>query len=313
MNRSIITTMCALLSVLVFSALPSEAAAKKKKTATYAEIGKVVTGFNRYLSQPVWHYPHLDTVIPGTGLAGFSSSGAFDAQLGAGNGNALPLLPGASPSTLLASYVDFEAIAGLGVSPESVPNRVLNVLHDETEVLVDPFGVHYMNVECATDVDDPFTPSRAAPCDPITLGDWNKAWGIMTTTCYDDGSSTVQILATKLRPNRMYTVWADLEAVAEFGALIAAVPVGGVHNVLVTDANGFGLFKRDLEFCLPEDDRGLGIILTLRPGGQNYGGVPVPLLNQEDPTVAFPGYDNAYPGVQIVTHLQFNLGGVLLD
>lgn len=298
---------CALLGALLFGYSPPAKA--DHGYTNYVEAGQVATGFNRYLDQPIWFYQQLEDTIPGTGLAGFQTGGEFDAVLRAGNGNSIPLTGATPESALMASFVDFPALAGFGLSEDSVPDRVLNVPYDDTEVLVDPFGVVRIPVPCSSDVGDPLFPSRAAPCtESITLGDWNEAWGILTDTCYDAGGATIRIAMGGLIPNRMYTVWGDFEALEELGALAVAMPLGGIHNVVVSNKYGIAYFERDLEFCPHEDERSIGVFVAMRPAGQNYGGTPVPFLNQENPETAFEGFDGAFPGTHIVVHLQFDLG-----
>lgn len=285
-------------------------------TRVFHEEGVPSTGFNRLLGVPIWSFPNLAQFIPILGeevvLAGFSTAGAFDSDLGEGNGNSLPLTPETSGHTLLATHFDDIGMMFLGVSRTSVPDDKLNVPVDSVEVLTDDRGVGRTALPCATSTAEPATITRAAPCDDfVTLEQWLEAEGAATIKCFADGSSSVRLDMNGLLPNRMYTAWYVQENFAAGPEkLITGFPLGGVPNVFVTGDDGSARLERDLGFCPHDVDQALGIAVHVRANGQNFGGVPVPFLNQEDPATAFEGYEGLIPGTSIIVQLSFNIHGV---
>ncbi|MEM9487944.1 MAG: hypothetical protein AAGC55_02305 [Myxococcota bacterium] len=306
--------------LLIFSFYHPKSADSKSGTRYYVELGVPSTGLNRALSAPIWRYPQFEAFIPVLGpfvpFAGFNTSGAFDPALGAGNGNSLELTPATPVDALIASHLDALGLGFIGVNAANVPDRVLNVPIDETEVLVDDFGVVRAPVPCATGSSDPRAITRAGPCeDPVALDQWLSAGGISVTTCRPDGSARVNSVVYSLRPNRMYTVWLVTENFdgVDPGTLFKAVPFGGVPNLVVSNKNGWAKFTRELGFCPQDESAALGYVLAYRGNGQNYGGVPIPFLNQEDPDTAFAGFDGLIPGTVAQVQLSFNISGESFD
>ncbi|MCG8424222.1 MAG: hypothetical protein MJE77_40535 [Proteobacteria bacterium] len=293
---------------------------KSRSARTYVQVGTPTTGLNRALGLPVWRFPQMDQFVPLFGpfvpLIGFNTSGHFDPVLGPGNGNSPPLSPTTPGNALIASHFDAFGLSFTGISPGSVPDEVLNVPVDDTAVLVDDFGVRNEPVPCASEVDDPAVISRAGPCsEGVTLGQWMSAWGISRTRCRADGTAQIRINVRKLRPNRMYSIWLIVEDFdgQDPASLIRPIPFGGVPNIFVTDKRGSATWVRELGFCPQTDPRVLNYVIVNRANGQNYGGVPAPFLNQEDPDTAFDGYRGFIPGTVAQVQLSFNVGGIPVD
>lgn len=302
----------ALPIVLVSSAAPSEDDGNRR----FVEKGVASTGLNRLLGQPIWRYPNLEQFIPMLGesvvFAGFKLAGAFDPVVGEGGGNSIGLTPTTPGNALLASFLDEIGLGLVGITPEKVPNDVLNIPVDDVAVLVGEDGVRRERVPCATQTGEAIQRTRAAPCgEPVTLKRWLRAKGVMRIKCFEDGMAKVRITMRKLLPNRMYSIWYATENFAagpEF--FITAIPFGGVPNTVVTDRDGSARFARRLGYCPHDQARALGIAVVLRANGQNFGGVPAPLLNQESPDTAFEGYLGQIPGTVVHQQLSFNINGV---
>ncbi len=315
------------LSVLLLAAMPSAAMDPRafpdgesgNGTRRFVEAGVPTTGLNRLVGEPVWRFPALESFVPIFGdpvaTLGFRTLGAFDEDLGAGVGNAPALTADHPGTTILASHLDTLGLSFVGLESASVPSTVLNIPIHDTSVLVDERGTLRTPIPCADEVSDPSIIARAAPCnEAITLEAWLQARGRAFFTCRPDGRSRVSLGMRGLRPNRLYSVWAIVEDFAsgpEF--LIRPVPLGGVPNLVVTDRFGRGSLYRNLAYCPHQEPSFLGIAVVLRSNGENFGGVPVPFLNQQDPVSAFDGFAGLIPGTVAHVHLSFNVGGVPAD
>lgn len=285
----------------------------------FFEPAVATTGLNRLFGEPIWRFPALEAFVPIFGppvaTLGFRTLGAFDAELGPGGGNAPALSPEMPGSTVLASHMDPLGLSFVGLDPASVPPEVLNVPIHRASVLVDEHGVTRSEIPCADDSPDPASIYRSAPCgQAVTLNQWMRAYGRAVFQCFRDGSARATLTMRRLRPNRLYTVWAvveDFESGPQF--LIRPVPFGGVPNVTVTDRYGRASISRDLMYCPHDEDHFLGIVVVLRSNGENFGGVPVPFLNQQDPFSAFEGFAGQIPGSVAHVHLSVNVHGVPID
>lgn len=285
----------------------------------FVEIGVPSTGLNRNLGEPIWRYPALEPFVPMFGdpvaLLGFNTVGALDTLIGPGNGNSTPLSPTTPGDALVASHLDAIGLGFVGLDPSTVPFSVLNVPVDETEILVDEFGVHREAVTCATDSSDLTAITRSGPCDgEITLDTWMRARGVAVIDCHPNGTARARVFLGNLRPNRLYTVWMVVEDFASGPQfLVRPIPFGGVPNVVITDRRGRAQLDRNLSYCPHDQPQALGLAVVMRGNGENFGGVAVPFLNQQDPTTAFDGFAGLIPGSVAFVQLSFNLGGIPLD
>lgn len=317
------TIACSIALAVLAGALaaqePTRDQGSDHRSRRFVEVGVPSTGLNRALGQPIWRFPALESFVPlfgeGITLIGFRTLGAFDPLLGAGHGNSPQLTPVTPGDTLLASHLDAFGLSFAGLDPSNVPFEALNVLIDDTPILTDDFGIQHENLPCATEVSQTNVIARAGPCrQPITLDDWMRARGVAVFDCRADGTSHARLLMRRLRPNRMYSVWLvvqDFTSGPRF--LVRPIPFGGVPNILVTDPAGRGDLDRTLGFCPHDREEVLGIAVVMRSNGQNYGGVPVPFLNQEDPATAFDGFAGLIPGTVAVVQLSFNIHGIPLN
>lgn len=284
----------------------------------FVERGEASTGLNRALGQPLWRYPALEPYVPMFGSAvttiGFRTLGAFDPGLGEGGGNTPALDPSMPGDTILASHLDAFGLSFVGLDAGTVPLDVLNVPIHHTRVLVDEHGVTRAEIPCASDVPNPAVITRSAPCrDAVTLEEWMSARGSAHFRCLPGGAQ-VSLIMEQLQPNRLYTVWAIVEDFASGPEyLIRPVPFGGVPNMVISDRFGRASLRRDLAYCPHEVPSFLGIAVVMRSNGENFGGVPVPFLNQQDPATAFAGFAGLIPGTVAHVHLSFNVGGVRFD
>ncbi len=147
------------------------------------------------------------------------------------------------------------------------------------------------------------TQAQAGPGspNPITLGDWLKASGIMQIHCQPDGTTRLRIQVRDLIPNRAYTVWAMWHLA---DGRIFPQPYGGAPNAFITDKHGNAEFERELNFCPLtaaregiEGNRLLSIITHLHSDHILYGGVPTPT------GTGFP------PGTVLHMQLEWNFPG----
>lgn len=224
--------------------------------------GHVVTGFNRFLSAPVWD------LGPGAGGLGFSFLFSYE------EGAAKPAaLTAASPmNTMLATGFDEELFGDIA------PPELLNIpLHDVPRIADDGSRVR---VKKATDT-LPFELARSLPNDSITLGDWMKGEGKMTLTCFEDGTGSVEIDADGLIPNGVYTLWGifwrDFSGDGNFDGM-APSPLGGVPNVTVADLDGSAKIFRNLNYCPQNEPSLVTSALAYHSDGNVYGGAPEILM-----------------------------------
>lgn len=286
----------------------------------FTEIGVPGVGFNRGASGlPIWSYTNLQFLtqppfnFPSEVLfAGFNTSGAFDTVVGEGGGNSQSITPATPGSALLASHFDDVGMPLLGVSRPKVPDSRLNIPLDDNFVLADDFGINRQKIGCTSNVGAHNAITRAAPCnDPITLERWVEASGVLRVRCYVDPSAEVKaklvLVMQDLMPNRLYTAWYVAVNFPQ-GHIIQGFPLGGVPNSFTTNANGYYLLQREMGFCPFNESTTLGFAVHLRGDGQNYGGIPVPFLNQEDASPEpFSGFEALFPGSAI--HIQLNFNG----
>jgi len=134
----------------------------------------------------------------------------------------------------------------------------------------------------------------ALPNDTVTLADWLKAEGTMTVVCNNDGTSTVTIAVKNMLPNRIYSVWQALG-----GPNFAAGPFGGLPNVLATDGQGNGVYRRTVNYCpnnLQEGERPLlWVDLLVHSDQMVYGAIPTTKPNSVDAHVHLEFFGSGMP------------------
>ncbi len=225
--------------------------------------GTAVTGTNRLYGQPVTDFG------PPLGTAGFYNVGVYDPY-----GDAPMLIQRDTPDdAVLATAVDpgFLAMAGL---PASLIDPALeNLPLQDVAVNISPNGDHRVSPPSTLSV-DPLQPNQALPVPAVTLERWLEAKGGARVSCGSD-SNQVSIRVDGLIPHRLYTVWGIFQSAA--GGM-AAVPLGGVPNVIATDERGQGGFQRQLGFCpfevTAQGSRLLLIDVVYHSDHQVYGFVP---------------------------------------
>ncbi len=226
--------------------------------------GIAVTGANMRLGEPVWHM--------GEGLG----TAAFSFVFGH-NPNAdepLDLTLETPMDTLLATGLDQNFLAALGLNASSFTPNPVNIPFHEVPVIVNPFTAGRVNVAPALNVTGS-TPSRSGPNNPVTLGQWLEAKGRLKIQCHNDDTATIILRVSGLVPNGVYTVWGLFgEDVTGDGIEDRIVPsaFGGVPNVVIPNDKGHAKFKRELGFC-PKDNEHLKLVdVTYHSDGNVYGG-----------------------------------------
>lgn len=283
------TALTPLLLVLGSLSLGSLSTAAEPPDARVLE-GYPVTGLNCRLGEPLADFG------PPLGKFHFTTAGAHDP----GGLVPLPLSPGASLETLLATTADPTVLAVFDVEPEEIDPTVLNVPLRQVPANIDPAG------DVRRALPDHFTvaptdPNQTTPSSPITLGRWLEARGTALVLCHPDGSAIVDLRMRRLVPNRLYTVWAfflTLEGPRP-------IPLGGAPNTFGTGPWGDGRFVRALSYCpfepTEEGERQLTIDVVLHSDHQVYA---------IEPALARAGLP---PGVVAHAQLEFRLAGEPLE
>lgn len=280
-----------LVAAAVFGQLVTAQAFAYDSDKSWTVKGQAVTGTNRLLGKPTTDYgAPLHTT-------GFFNLAAFDPN----SDQHEEISEYTSADALIATGVDpnFANIAGL---PESLIDPSLNnVPMADVPVNISPDGETRASLPSTLDV-DPLVPNRAFTSNNVTLKEWLKAKGKSRFECSPEGNS-VSIRVNKLLPNRLYTVWAIFETA---DAQFAAVPFGGVPNVIATDGKGRGKFHRELGFCPSErtqdGHRLLAVDVVYHSDHMIYGQTPDLALK------------SLITGTVSHTHLEFTVQGTsLLD
>lgn len=263
-----------------------EAVAEMPQTHTLK--GRVVTGTNRFLGEPL-----TDFGAP-LGTAGFSNVAARNSY----GAEPMPLTSQTPLSVPLATYVDPVFLGLIGKTPADVDPTKLNVLLQDVPVNVDPAGSVRSALSSILQSGQT-QPSLAVPSAHITLADWVQAEGAMVIKCQTDDTSTITIALRKLLPNRIYTVWAIFG-----GEALAPLPLGGVPNALVTDSRGDARFERIVNFCpfqIRSGDRPLLLIdVVFHSDQQVYGVVPdLPFANLFTGTINHTQYEFQIAGTPV--------------
>jgi hypothetical protein len=247
----------------------------------------VVTGVNRFLSEPVFN------LGPFAGI-GFNDLGAYNAN----GGEALPLTADSSPDTVLASLVDPFFLQAFGVSPSTVNTATLNIPLRDVGVIVAPDGTRAPIR--STFASPQMAPSRASLDTPITLGRWLKAKGVARIRCAGQ-SAKLQIEMSGLIEHSLYDVWGVM--LTAHGP--APICLGGSPCAFITDEKGTASFDRDLNFCpykLRATEVPLGEIEILYHADHSlYGFMP---------ELFAAGYP---PGIVSFSHLDFPVSATPLN
>lgn len=234
---------------------------------------EVATGPNKFLDKPIRNHGFVFGWPMRT--LGFSELGEYNP-----NGtDPLPLTSETDLDAILATFVDPEFAKTIGFDPGDLDPSFINVPIHKVKTLTEirtQTGVKIERASLPGMFDsNPFQASIAAPNKPITLGDWVKAKGTAIIECDREGHSVITIRVRNLIPNRVYTVW-SANVSAELGPFNQTL--GGAPSVIMTDENGNGRFKRELNFCLlgPVDEvqaQMLWIMVVLHSDHMAYGGV----------------------------------------
>ena len=234
---------------------------------------EIATGPNMFLDKPIRNHG----VVYGWPMLtlGFSELAEYNPD----GSEPFPLTSDTPLNAILATMVDPGFIKTTGFDPNDIDPSFVNVPLNEVQTLTETRSAGGVTIERGKlpgmFASNPFQASVAAPNKLITLGDWMKARGTAIIDCDNDGHSEINIVVRNLIPNRVYTVW-SANVSAELGPFNQ--PLGGAPSVIVTDENGNGKFKRELNFCPlePVDEvqsQMLWIMVVLHSDHMAYGGV----------------------------------------
>lgn len=283
MNKLIKVLMPVMIASIVMPVSSSADAVKRTIQ------GRVVTGTNRFLGQPLTDFGGA------LGTAGFTNVGAFNPQ----GDQPDELTPDTPVGSLLATYVDPDFLALVGKSQADIGTGTLNVSLKKVPVNVDPAGQTRVSLAPITQ-SLPTQPSIADPVPDITLARWARAEGVAVFKCSNANTATVSLTLKKFLPNRLYSVWAVLG-----GNGLSALPLGGVPNVFVTDHVGNAKYRRVLNFCPFQSHVGnpelVVIDIVLHSDQQLYGAVP-----------DLP-FSNLFTGIVNQTQYEFEIKGTTLS
>jgi hypothetical protein len=230
-------------------------------TRVAAIDGRVVTGFNSYLGQPVVNY------APPVGTLSFEMLAEFNVFGGA----PIPLRADTAKSKLLATFVSPAVLQAMGLTPDDVNPASINLPLRQVAPNLTADGLTRGSVPGLA-MAQQVQVSQAEPSYPITLAEWERAGGSAKIVCGDDGAS-IELTLASLIPNRLYTAWAVFG-----GTAITGIPLGGLPNVVVTDEWGDATLRRRLNFCpidlKPGERPLLAIEVVLHGDHQSYGAVP---------------------------------------
>ena len=251
--------------LLALAVITTTAYANQKHVISkYFVKGQVATGANRFLDEPLWF------MEGGLGSASFSFVFAYNPD----GEEPLPLTRESPKKTILATGLDSNFLAALGMTASDIEQRFLNQPFKDVQVNVNPFTGEKESVPNQLDA-EPGTISRSGPTKDITLADWLKGNGKMKIKCLENGTSKVKITVSGLVPDGVYTAWALFSKdVTGDGIddLLDPIPFGGVPNVIIPDKQGNAVFKRTLGYC-PNDEPNFQFIdITYHSDGNVYGG-----------------------------------------
>jgi hypothetical protein len=296
--RAIAIALAPLVLSMYSGSLAAEHRDGKKRGHTEKIIRAIaVTGHNHVVGKPVFDWG------PPFGTFGFATLGIYNSQ------GSMPLMmdENTPKSAIVATAVDPNLLASTGVSPEEVDPAWLNIPLRDVPVHYS-FGAtkQFPDIFAA----DPAEKAKSAPNFPITLRRWLRASGVAKIECDGDNRSKVVLWMKDLIPNRMYAVWSTLGPSASgTGEVFPSLPVGGVPNIFVTNADGSAVYERRMQFCplRPETtDRAMLVInVQYHSNHQNYGGINGP------PIERLPG--SYWIGTVIHNHLQFPINVRTLD
>lgn len=255
--------------------------------------GHVATGANRFLDEPLWF------MDGGLGSASFSFVFAHNPD----GEEALPLTSSSPKDTVLATGLDENFLAALGMSRTDIESRYINRPYKDVQVTVNPFTGEKISVPIALQA-EPGSISRSGPLHDITLADWLKGRGLMKIKCHREGTAKIKIYLSGLIPGGIYTAWGlfsrDINGDA-IDDILAPVPFGGVPNAIIPNSKGRAVFTRILSYC-PQNESNLQFIdITYHSDGNVYGG-----------TVDF--IQAGYPAFAVThTHIAFPISAMPLN
>lgn len=267
--------------------------------------GFVAHGINTYNGRAIADYskasprvPWLNPPVPVREI-GVLEEGAWDAgTITAATDRTLPV-------ATTRSFFDF--FNPTGEIDQQLVNQPLDVI-----------GSNYFGFLSVDDriVPTPFPSAGAVPeihrakevIAAPTVGQWEAISGKMTVKTRSDGTAVVRITIRNGFPNGVYTLW-DIGALNPLseGEDGYAVPLGGIPNVLVTDAQGCGFSRIEVPYSpLRPCENGASSCTSYVSAfyhwdGQVYGGSPAAT------------FANAATGVYAGNQIVFPTSGVLLQ
>lgn len=221
------------------------------------------TGSNHRLGEPLWY---LGPMLKGSFefVFGHNEEGS----------EAIPLTTDSPMDTIVATGIDPDFLAELGLPADYIEDKFLNVPFHNVQLIVNPETAERAFVP--NEMDAPgFGVTHGYPNKPITLKRWLKAKAEGRIQCFSNGTAKIRFKAKNLVPNGLYTLWGLYGFDTDGDGLqdvLEPAPYGGVPNAIVADGKGRASYSRRLGAC-PMDDPHLKYIdVVYHPDGATYGG-----------------------------------------
>lgn len=229
-----------------------------------------VTGTNRLFGQPVYH---LGTLGPAGSEFIFAHNPDGE--------DPLPLTIESPADTILVNGINEGWNFAFNIPPEAVDRSMKNIPIRQVPYQVTYFG-EKASLKPISELAFDKT-GLAGSGDPVTLEQWLSAKAEARFTCFEDGTSTVDIRYKNLVPISLYTMWLAVGLDQNSDGVvdgIDATPLGGAPSVFMSNKYGTGRFIRDLNFCPEDQERALFVHAALHSDGTIYGAV---IVDQENP------------------------------
>jgi len=243
--------------------------------------GVIATGMNKGLTgKPI------GILADGIGAFGFSTAGVYDATSDVPKEFSVDT----PDSAILATVVDKEPIlARFGAfDPEKFATGARqNIPFHFTPIAIDGTG---LNREALPGILDggQMDYARAEPSDPLTVGRFKKAEGIVKFSCPENEMARVAMKFKNLIPNQYYDVFEWYETGQPVGVFdILPQYVGGLPDAFVSNEYGEGELRAYLNRCPPltphDDGIALVWVLVLRNNHESHATTIIAPMHPRDP------------------------------
>ncbi len=249
---------------------------ESKRIRRFAIDGHITHGLNNFNGKPIADLTKTSNLFNGAGV--LYEIGVLNTAPNAANASVITETTPLNSKMASLDAQEFQQALGFprGVGPFNIPLQdtgVLTVLSQNINDRLKPNSFASTRGNIANLL--AYLPFGADTV--ITLRDWNRPSARIENLCLPDGSSIVKIKLRNAMPNALYTAWnVGVSNALKPTEALAVGPLGGVVNVIVTDARGNGHLIRKLNYCLfdrcPGSERcTIYVSLSYHMDHQNYG------------------------------------------